>query len=1045
MSLRSALARGAQCSRRNTLLGVRCASSSHSSPSTSSSTTLSSSVPTPTSSSRHLHDSPATRPQHPTSPSLPGHKKPRPRKPRNGFEPTRDTNKYYPMDPEEVEADEALLLPRIEKLVGSKPTRLALREAALASKGVEGEPHLPHPIRADTAAAMKAVLRMEARQTTDLAQVRKGELSVAIEAEEEDEAVGLSFAPGTFVETRKNEQSVQGIVLDEVVEDRKWTVFSLNSHGEVFGHSRADVHFAVPNFISADHAERCGTLFITSTPSQIAARVEALKQLRLMSKKSQSEAMGTKSWEMQRAVNIYDRVKHGDPTRWATTTVEEVTHLFYTQPSFVDYYTTHKYLMDNSLHYVAARNYLKTQRFAVRPERDVREIKEVLMYITEYRDGTRVNGPFRRFFRKAKRVLREYERLEEEGKRRDRGPVGVEPMEVQWSEEDQLFLRFLLRSCQPTQSNQCDPFTAGRNAIMKLLVPRGPPLQDNIVAGTVMKLGIIAPWQNLYELTPKFNPVGDFTVRNSLADEDRAIVDRTVGYTAKAGAVLGPEDLRPADPLEGVRHDFGDLTVFVIDAMSAEELDDGVSLEHIPGEPDAFWVHAHIADPASVLHPGHVLCMRARERASTFYFGSQSFPLFPKELIHHPKLGMSLGDRSKTGLGDRTITLSMKVDMQGNFLDYKARAGLVHKIRKVTYHDVDRVLGIPPRNTHYPFGGPQEPPEHTTTFTEDETTDLRILKRLMDAQTKRRVANGAITFAAETPRIDWKERPDIQTPCMTGAIFHGFPEMRYAVTSSVDEEHGAHGMVAETMKLACRAVSRLGTDHGVPLMRRVMDPWVAASEESHQALLDARTPNGIVSLFSNLHHILINTASAVSLLPKGHASLGVKDGEGYVRATSPLRRYEDLVAHWQLHHILQGDKAPARPPFDVADMEKFAVDAVTQDRTVRQLHNADNTYFALVRIQQYLEDMKRGVARPEGNILEGLKAFNTMNLKRNMIENVNHTFVHIPYLGMIAHLVDLTMDFAQVRLSTELRVKVKDVELGIKRPRLLVTLDDKGS
>ncbi|KAJ3515416.1 hypothetical protein NLJ89_g1758 [Agrocybe chaxingu] len=68
-----------------------------------------------------------------------------------------------------------------------------------------------------------------------------------------------------------------------------------------------------------------------------------------------------------------------------------------------------------------------------------------------------------------------------------------------------------------------------------------------------------------------------------------------------------------------------------------------------------------------------------------------------------------------------------------------------------------------------------------------------------------------------------------------------------------------------------------------------------------------------------------------------------------------------------------------------------------------------------------------------------------MHLKRNVIESVNHTFVHIPYLGMIAHLVDLTLDFAQVRVSTELRVKVKDVELGIKRPRLLVTLDDKTS
>lgn len=40
-----------------------------------------------------------------------------------------------------------------------------------------------------------------------------------------------------------------------------------------------------------------------------------------------------------------------------------------------------------------------------------------------------------------------------------------------------------------------------------------------------------------------------------------------------------------------------DLPIYVIDAVYAEELDDGISIESVPGEPNTDWIHIHVADP----------------------------------------------------------------------------------------------------------------------------------------------------------------------------------------------------------------------------------------------------------------------------------------------------------------------------------------------------------------------------------------------------------------------------------------------------------------
>jgi exoribonuclease-2 len=56
--------------------------------------------------------------------------------------------------------------------------------------------------------------------------------------------------------------------------------------------------------------------------------------------------------------------------------------------------------------------------------------------------------------------------------------------------------------------------------------------------------------------------------------------------------------------------------------------------------------------------------------------------------------------------------------------------------------------------------------------------------------------------------------------------------------------------------------------------------------------------------------------SEVSLTPSGHASLGLAT---YTQVTSPIRRYSDLIAHFQIKAHLRGDPLPF-PPEELQQM-----------------------------------------------------------------------------------------------------------------------------
>lgn len=104
----------------------------------------------------------------------------------------------------------------------------------------------------------------------------------------------------------------------------------------------------------------------------------------------------------------------------------------------------------------------------------------------------------------------------------------------------------------------------------------------------------------------------------------------------------------------------------------------------------------------------------------------------------------------------------------------------------------------------------------------------------------------------------------------------------------------SRALVREAMLMAGKATGRLALDEGIPLPFTTQDP-----PDTDERPAGPDDLAGMLNLVRHFHR------SERSSSPGFHAGLGMAL---YVQATSPLRRYLDLVVHQQLRAYLHGDK-----------------------------------------------------------------------------------------------------------------------------------------
>lgn len=298
-------------------------------------------------------------------------------------------------------------------------------------------------------------------------------------------------------------------------------------------------------------------------------------------------------------------------------------------------------------------------------------------------------------------------------------------------------------------------------------------------------------------------------------------------------------------PGDDDRRDRCGLHCVTIDDADTLDVDDGLSLERLDGGRARLWIH--VADPGRLIPADDPLDLEARRRASSLYLARGIEPMFPWDLSCKA-LSLRAGHRCAAW------SIWAELDAEGAVAASGIERTWIRPAYRLSYSDADELIELAP---------PEEP-------------DLADIHRLLLQRRQWRQTRGALLLDQPEGRIRCRgDQPQLE----------------------VCEPSPGRLLVAEAMILAGAVVATFGAEHGLALPYRSQLP---APLPSHGAL--QQLPPGPVR-HAQLKQGLSRGLTQAS--PGPHFSLGLAS---YVQATSPIRRYGDLLVQRQLAALLAGQQ-----------------------------------------------------------------------------------------------------------------------------------------
>jgi hypothetical protein len=366
------------------------------------------------------------------------------------------------------------------------------------------------------------------------------------------------------------------------------------------------------------------------------------------------------------------------------------------------------------------------------------------------------------------------------------------------------------------------------------------------------------------------------------------------------------------DSMADLRRDWGSATVYCIDDAGAQEIDDGISIERINGETSDFWIHVHVANPTAFFDKTHALSGLAAHMTETVYTPERSFPMLP---LWTTQGYFSLGrDRP-------VLTFSSKIDSGGNVLERRIEPGIVRNIVTITPSDVSSLLGD--QTTHETrrlvVGGKlliNEVSKKTPTVSAEQLRDLQDLYTAAQRLWEMRKAAGGIRISSTVNHVRVFESPG--RPGMTWSapstdrsrFIKGDPIIEVTNRISRGLIHfgiSPANIVEEMMILACSTAASWCTERKIPVMYRgtIAPPSndaLSSEELKAQYVLPHIEKHGEVPYGTAVRYITSLGRAIAHSAPLSHKIIGVP---GYVKVTSPLRRFSDMIAHWQIEAAIR--------------------------------------------------------------------------------------------------------------------------------------------
>lgn len=350
----------------------------------------------------------------------------------------------------------------------------------------------------------------------------------------------------------------------------------------------------------------------------------------------------------------------------------------------------------------------------------------------------------------------------------------------------------------------------------------------------------------------------------------------------------------PQDP-DTQRLDLTHLKVYTIDDESTQEIDDGLSVETLDNGSSRIWIH--IADPTRLLTPNDELDLEARKRSTSLYLPTGMIPMFPPELATGP---MSLVQ----GQVCSALSFGVILDEDGAVKEYTIHSTLIKPTYRLTYDDVDEML-------------------HLDIEAEKE------IKQLADFADKRfnwRSHQGSVNIKMPEAMIKVKNNEEVSIELL--------------------DNSPSRQVVAEMMILAGEIAGRYCQENDLPVpFRSQVQPELPPEEEL------IVLPPGPVR-YCAIRRCMPRSETGVT--PARHASLGL---DIYTQVTSPIRRYTDLLAHFQLKAHLRGETLP----FSRDEMLEIIYSVTSAAYEATLVERQTNRYWSLEYLRRNSQEVWQGL------------------------------------------------------------------------------------
>jgi exoribonuclease-2 len=236
------------------------------------------------------------------------------------------------------------------------------------------------------------------------------------------------------------------------------------------------------------------------------------------------------------------------------------------------------------------------------------------------------------------------------------------------------------------------------------------------------------------------------------------------------------------------------------------------------------------------------------------------------------------------------LSFGVSLNEDGSLNDYSIHPSLIKPTYRLTYEDVEEMLQL---------GLTSEP-------------EIHDLAKWSKHRRQWRRSQGSITIQMPESYIKVKNNDEI--------------------IIEVLEDSASRQLVAEMMILAGEIGAHYGQTNGIPLpFRSQIQPDLPPEQE---LLLLPAGPVRSCALRRCMPR------SEMSINPARHASLGLN---GYSQVTSPIRRYTDLLAHFQIKAHLRGDKLP----FSADELQELIYSISNSAYEATLVERQTNRYWAL--------------------------------------------------------------------------------------------------